>query len=140
MDTTETYIKMADNPDIQRFSPTPPFHMQITLRDEVWDDGNFWLCIYDANEIRKIWLPRQDQLQAMVDLDLLEDNPILIWKTLWNTSFKMEIKHLDRITRKQQYWYYIEGESMEQLWLAFVMKVKFSKAWDGETWQSPMSP
>ena len=29
------------------------------------------------------------------------------------------------------------GGSMEQLWLAFVMKGKYSKVWDGENWVKP---
>ena len=47
-----------------------------------------------------VWLPRQDQLQEMVEKD--------------NFSVK--------------------ATSMEQLWLAFVMKEKYNKQWNGEGW------
>ena len=30
---------------------------------------------------------------------------------------------------------YDSDASMEQLWLAFVMKEKFNKTWDGEKWE-----
>jgi len=63
-----------------------------------------------------LWLPRQDQLQEMV-IDNCESLNHLLYKIL---SF-----HADS---------HRKYTSMEQLWLAFVMKEKYSKIWDGKEW------
>ena len=61
-------------------------------------------------------LERQDQLQEMVGLEL----PLL------ESRFHGWLKN-EAIHRK-----YLD--SMEQLWLAFVMKEKYGKVWDGKSW------
>ena len=71
------------------------------------------LCHYGI----PIWLPRQDQLQGMVGRDWRYIFPKFIW---WYTD--VDMRHLEIIS------------SMEQLWLAFVMKEKFGKTWNGEEW------
>lgn len=63
----------------------------------------------------KIWIPRQDQLQGMVDID----NWLL--GTLGDFH-----KFCDLVTRP--------FTSMEQLWLAFVMKEKHLKYWHEDNW------
>ena len=67
------------------------------------------------------WLPRQDQLQKMVeDKDGCEE----YWYNRLIADFNiycMKIK--DPIF------------SPEQLWLAFVMKEKYNKTWNGEDWK-----
>ena len=69
-----------------------------------------------------IWLPRQDQLQAMV-LDLYTQYDNLVqnmvsdchaFSTNWQT--------------------YQRWDSFEQLWLAFVMKKRLGKVWSGTEW------
>lgn len=83
-----------------------------------------------------IWLPRQDQLQGMLltsDVDFVELLEHFYWS--W-AAYKTDEKYPWRE--------YIEDEdkgkiladfaSMEQLWLAFVMKEKFNKIWNGEDW------
>ncbi len=64
------------------------------------------------------WLPRQDQLQDIV-LSMFERN------CYW--MFEECYKHL-------QLPHPTKPESMEQIWLLFVMKEKFGKIWDGENW------
>ena len=77
-----------------------------------------------------VWLPRQDQLQDMLDL-----KPYSFGK-----SYKMNI---GRTTDK--WTMYCEdgpvhcsfskiSESLEQLWLAFVMHEKYGKTWNGKEW------
>ena len=67
-----------------------------------------------------LWLPRQDQLQEMVEWKRLEQ--------LQDTFIGFD---------NRQPW---AGKadstppSMEQLWLAFVMKEKHDKTWDGDKW------
>ena len=64
------------------------------------------------------WLPRQDQLQEMVGSDWRYIFSKFMW---WYTD--VDIRQLEIIG------------SMEQLWLAFVMKEKFNKIWDGNKWE-----
>jgi len=71
----------------------------------------------------KFWLPRQDQLQDMV-------NP---YKYLFNFEwgdgcFNMRYQSPGKITS------WIHGKTMEQLWLAFVMKEKYNKIWNSKEW------
>lgn len=58
-----------------------------------------------------IWLPRQDQLQEMVGCTAGS------WKIILSKLMDSE------------YFY-----SLEQSWLAFVMKNKYNKTWNGEDW------
>ena len=70
-------------------------------------------CYIDGE---KIWLPRQDQLQKMFTLKYVDSLFRLIREfqefSIKNTMFT----------------------SMEQLWLAFVAKEKYNKAWNGKDW------
>jgi len=64
-----------------------------------------------------IWLPRQDQLQEMVDSDWSGD--LIRRFYVWCKEYGFTTKAI---------------ASMEQLWLGFVMHSLYSKRWDGETW------
>ncbi len=135
MDTSELFIKLCEKAEeIQG----------------VWnpEDGDFYVDMYSApagtesNHVeishccpcadedgrgtteavpmgRDIWLPRQDQLQEMVFngslLNLLYD-------------FQSFVK-LNQLPS-----YAACFTSMEQLWLAFVMKEKYNKIWSGTEW------
>ena len=71
-----------------------------------------------------VWLPRQDQLQEM-----LLSPP--------NTQF-------DSIFRLLQLFSVfcavtLIPQTFEQLWLAFVMKEKYNKVWDGRDWITSIS-
>ena len=77
----------------------------------------FWLGkeLYEKqfyNE--KIWLPRQDQLQEIY----VHGGTPYGYTTLLNYFMKSNLI----------------PDTMEQLWLAFVMKEKFNKRWDDEKW------
>ena len=140
MDTSETYIKMCDCEEIQEL------RREEKHKDTgKWSDGDFWTTVFDSagghvfvackgndawadephylhHPIECIWLPRQDQLQEMVSKELTKNSPI--WA-------------LKAIDAKIQKWYdrgdesWIKYTSMEQLWLAFVMKELYSKQWNG---------
>ena len=79
----------------------------------------------------KIWLPRQDQLQEMVRINSLEDFLKII---RLNPTGNWEIDKKEFDTRYIDTGDYIWTKSFEQLWLAFVMKEKFNKRWNGEDW------
>lgn len=77
-----------------------------------------------------IWLPRQDQLQEMLcDFDTCLSR-IYWWKE----------GGVIRTTNDDDYYGYGSDDftSMEQLWLAFVMKEKYGKVWDGTDWVVPI--
>lgn len=86
-------------------------------------------------EFGYIWLPRQDQLQEMVD------DPEIRWK--WDLIGRW----FERLPAKVTAYYlgYGRGQtkypdtkglgSDEQLWLAFVMSEKFNKTWSGTDWE-----
>lgn len=121
MDKTETYIKMSDCPEIQEL-----WKPDIGGWDYTWDgedvDKPYW---FHFRKEDYIWLPRQDQLQEMVH----------------NLRFEQRRFSGDH-GLLQDFAYWAEEESnlpcasMEELWLAFVMKEKYNKVWNGEEWKS----
>jgi hypothetical protein len=87
------------------------------------DEGGFG---YDATG--SVWLPRQDQLQEMID-DLFFD---------YQRDYKMPdpmgmVDHFADFAEEWE-WNNRYGFSMEKNWLAFVMKEKFNKTWNGTEW------
>ena len=138
MDTTETYIKM-------RLMSKELLNHELESGDWVYYEGESfpivdggcvwgrdqwisgyqqgWECEDHVDSIMGdddfIWLPSQGQLQDMV----CNDMGLQTICSLTEEFSKSEFAH--GIT--------ISG-SMEQLWLAFVMKEKFNKVWDGEKW------
>jgi hypothetical protein len=65
------------------------------------------------------WLPRQDQLQEMIGSE---------WRYIFSGFMWW---YADADTRRLE----MIG-SIEQLWLAFMMKEKFNKVWNGEEWKN----
>ncbi len=120
MDTSETYIKMCDCPEIQG-----------GRRHEVLD---VWQYAPDGKHVdhwSQVWLPRQDQLQEMV----LED------ESYWRYQrYQSDARYLDIIDDIRAFFHGKCGQgadlilSLEQLWLAFVMKEKHGKVWSGSEW------
>jgi len=126
MDTSETYIKMCEKAtEIQ----TSQQDMGFIHGDYYYEPASRnWDIIYDSHKSYVygiplcIWLPRQDQLQEMLSLHNL-------WaKTL---AFEFFLRKEGSYDIKS---YAFQFTSMEQLWLAFVMKEKYNKVWNGEDW------
>jgi len=69
-----------------------------------------------------IWLPRQDQLQEMVGGWALELLDKFYTFCMWDEQYEELRDKMHPI-------------SIEQLWLAFVMKEKYHKVWDGKEWK-----
>ena len=65
------------------------------------------------------WLPRQDQLQGMVGNHTWYGLILKLNQFVEEVDFSQEAN---------------EFRSMEQLWLAFVMKEKYNKVWNGDDW------
>lgn len=103
MDTSEQYIKQCDRAE----------EIQENYRNRT-TDGHDFIFTPPAPKLR-IWLPRQDQLQEIV---YPEEKSFAKLERIWNWWIKTE--NLGYC------------QSLEQLWLAFVMKEKFGKRWDNQ--------
>jgi len=161
MDTSETYIKMCEKAEeIQReWKPKIGDWVKVINKVE-WDayklcadtgeivvvlgiDKKFgsdepiigdvanvglypessWLGFNSTPRDNLVWLPRQSQLQEMIDwkgFDISIDWHSLPCKFYWAKD-PLETQG-------------VNGDSMEQLWLAFVYKEKYNKVWNGTDW------
>ena len=118
MDTSKTYIKMSDHPDIQG-------NVQYLLNDprkriEYQGDNVIVELERGTTNWRTIRLLRQSQIQEMLGLELGE--LINGFDSFCNDVLRMYDCSDDF------------PNSMEQLWLAFYMHEKHGKVWDGEKW------
>ena len=136
MDTSEIYIKMSEKavkiqeewkPQEGDFYSYRPYGdtglpKQIGILSEI--DAE---CIGQSHfNYEEVWLPTQDRLQDMM-LPITEgdykDRP------LWDLFHRLNwfLKFLPSGDTRIKSW--------TQLWLAFVMKEKYNKIWNGEDWK-----
>jgi hypothetical protein len=119
MDTSEKYIKMCEK--AQEIQETRKIKMS----------KKFKIIDFTDIIIDKVWLPRQDQLQEMVEGNIAEKfhkfcqfvyPPII-------PSEESVVEFINVFTNT--------FSSFEQLWLAFIMKDKHNKFWNSEKeeWQ-----
>ena len=146
MDTSETYVKMCEKAE----------EIQVGHKFQLGDYYKYhsgWcveaIGVYHGDDIevenlgnnsaspqarcpkghiQYLWLPCQDQLQAMA---------FSYWDEIGNDNYTLHTFFNDFIE-----WDYRHNEypceifkSFDQLWLAFVMKEKYNKVWNGEDWQ-----
>ena len=116
MDKTEIFINMCEK--AKEIQKRRPFLVTLhTVNIPEYDlKGNCW---FNKNNKIFVWLPRQDQLQEMIVNPTLNISEFSKWA-------------LEAIENAD---YYMQFDSWEQLWLGFVMKKKFGKAWNGEEWE-----
>lgn len=143
MDTT--YIKMCDCPEVQEGHEWDEGDVFVAvgepsvfggMSDNVYVVGDtsaphrrkgmWWsdCLISEAGDFHFkdcIWLPRQDQLQEMFDNRFSNR-----YKCIQAEKFTLYCKGLKAPEKFDL--------SMEQLWLAFVMKEKHSKTWTDNGW------
>ena len=134
MDTSETYIKMCDCDEIQEQRVKVEYiAKQMKQGDYYWTKcfqkvelADSQGATYTGQEIfgNIIWLPTQSQLQAMVKPEHV------LSETVWYVC-RLHEWILEQV--RASYPPHI-FTSMEQLWLAFVMKELHGKVWDGEKW------
>lgn len=95
------------------------FHHAVTVNGET----RLFNSAYDLTKETCIWILRQDQLQELVkdrmwgNWDLSKFLTLDPFYDFWKTEFIEKHNHYN---------------SMEQLWLAFVMKEKFNKTWTND--------
>ena len=93
------------------------------------DHGGVFNCQDgDGSRDYHTWIPLQHQLQDIVkDIDMVQFNNPLYSLQFEFDNFVMEHKRLPSFRKLT---------SFEQLWLCFVMHVKYCKVWDGSEWVS----
>lgn len=137
MDKSKKYIKMCEKAwEIQRrrgkYIETGSFYYQPKYAtSHVYPDVNIskngvQRCLTPNPRTWRIWLPRQDQLQEMVCYT--KDACTISVCTARINEFANNCFLKDETI-----------QSMEQLWLAFVMKEKFNKIWTDEDWKESRS-
>jgi hypothetical protein len=71
-------------------------------------------------QIKAVWLPRQDQLQALI-LDQ------------YATPWDLVIEFANTLMSDKAS-YFDKFPSMEQIWITYIMEKKFNKKWTGKDW------
>lgn len=145
MDTTPKYIEMCRKATEIQLSWEPAngdfFAYDIVYIVGNYRDDNQQTVRYDGDEFSQfkecyeliesdicikedaIWLPRQDQLQGMLEWTRNGEFGILLIDAFYEFA-----KSYNPIPFSD------DSMTWEQLWLAFVMKKNFSKVWNGENW------
>lgn len=131
MDTTKEYIKMRLKARKWLFDGIPPNYNSDggELIDPVWINKDVFVDIkgdyYVTSSVIGCQLERQDQLQEiMLSPANTLCSDILTMLRLFNVFVAVN----SQLT------------SMEQMWLAFVMKEKHNKVWNGEGWIQSSEP
>lgn len=135
MDISKKYIKMCKKAkEIQKLWKPITGDLYVDNRQtkkeaEITPSGIFLRHVIDGQEEWFIWLPRQDQLQEMID------DPIEFAIDKFYSLQEYGNAFHDYIDNQTDSKYWKSMQSMEQLWLAFVMKEKYNKVWDGKDWE-----
>ena len=122
MDVSKEYIAQCDCPKIQDLWKTEIGDYHTYILD---DSYGIKIISYGDGKFRndRIWLPRQDQLQEMIKIDPI---PMILRFNIWFDDMWKDSGH-DLIALEK---------SMEQLWLAFIMKEKFNLTWKDGKWKT----
>jgi len=127
MDTSKQYIKMCDCGEIQE-------RWKEREGDIVYDkNASRIYMLHHVNDRHKygdyVWLPGQDQLQGMMNAEKYAKETATWRPAALVRSFYLWMKDNCRLI------YVSNFDSMEQLWLAFVMSELHSKRWTEEGWE-----
>jgi len=129
MDISRTYQKMCICKEIQK-------KWKIEEGDYFFKKSSsevyFYFCGHEgwpfAEAQRRFyaWLPRQDQLQAMIEHI----------KYLYGFYLRVAGWTGQLFNREEKLIFEVgELQSFEQIWLCFFMWIKHQKAWNGEEWK-----
>lgn len=141
MDISETYIEMcAKAQEVQSLRPPQNLFFEGDYFASKGYKGKWYITLATPNGknrgrsvyfkavkdgLTDVWLPRQDQLQAMTRSD---------WFDLISDIYYFSTEELPLDDGRAKAMPVAYCDSMEQLWLAFVMK-EHNKVWDGEDWK-----
>ena len=133
MDTSKEYIKMCEEAKemqtIQEYTISNLVKIDNHILVVTHDDGeSLWGVCFETRNIiavckkknHIVYIFCQSQLQETVKpaSGYTWDYIRILWDWIQNKA-----KYIKQFT------------SMEQLWLAFVMKEKYNKVWNGKTWE-----
>jgi hypothetical protein len=122
MDTSSEYIQMCEKArEIKEIMPKEFEGDFLVINGSILVTGISRL--FNPGTISVIWLPRQDQLQEMVDIPIGDDE-----------DEGAGLHHFFAFCDSKVPVGTISPKSWEQLWLAFVMKEKYGKTWNGTEW------
>ncbi len=125
MDLTKQYILMAEKAEEIQKAWKPIIGDVFMGSDDVMPGRSYAIYIgILENKETSIWLPRQDQLQEMID-----------WNNYGSYHTSLKVAMLEEFYKTVKISIEPEDISMEQLWLAFVMKEKYNKVWTGQDWK-----
>ena len=120
MDTSKKYIKMCEKAvEVQKL--WIPKRGDFIVEPAKKDSALIISASLNRMFPMDIWLPRQDQLQEICPYKY----PEYVFR--FYDFLQKEFIYKDE-------WICLDSFSMEQLWLAFVMKEKWNKIWDGQNW------
>lgn len=119
-------------------TPLPPSKrfIYVNYLQQPFCNSPHWELITTMPHPFLIWLPRQDQLQNIIQDFVLEVPNIKAGVCYWSNQF-LELNEFLNIP--------IDGEppeSWEQVWLSFAMYKLFNKTWENGAWKSsaPSTP
>lgn len=126
MDKSSTYIKMCESAKVIQKQWKPEFgdffvskSLNLTSPCELIVSDLEKKASY-LRTIKAVWLPRQDQLQEMV---------IDKYATPWDLAIAFSNALMNDKTS-----YFDDFDSMEKLWLVFIMLEKYKKRWREGAW------
>jgi hypothetical protein len=126
MDKSSRYIKMCESakviqkqwaPDFGDFFVSMSLGLTSPCQTITSDLEKKWSYL---KTIKAVWLPRQDQLQDIV---------IEKYATPWDLAVAFS-----NVLMGDNASYFDNFDSMEKLWLAFIMLEKYKKRWKDEEW------
>ncbi len=135
MDTSKEYIKMCEKAEEIQKAHSDELGDYSAGSTSLWirigydesDKSFHYIKLLGSDELnfrKKLWLPRQDQLQEMYRQAVkCSEGKSATWRFVIDIASWLGNKR-----------YPNAFTSMEQLWLAFVMKEKHNKTWDGKNW------
>jgi len=134
VDISEQYIKMCDCEEVQGKRKDMPGDI-LYFKDEEYVAHVCGIrhCAMDIGYYESedsLWLPRQDQIQAMLELPPIGDERFQVI-TPFGFAYKL-YGYAEEIRNPNEAY---PAKSMEQLWLMFYMHEKHNKKWDGEKWK-----
>jgi hypothetical protein len=99
--------------------------VQVVNMYYVEQDGDNYLQECEDLKEQALWMPRQDQLQKIIE----PDNAMV--SSIMRKVIETEYHDYSRnaMVSAPELFY-----SMEQLWLGYVMKGKYNKVWNEEEW------
>jgi hypothetical protein len=125
MDKSSNYIKICESAKVIQKQWKPEFgdffvSMSLGLTSPCQSvTSDLEKKVSYLKTIKAVWLPRQDQLQEMV---------IEKYATPWDLAIAFS-----NVLMGDNASYFEQFDSMEKLWLAFIMLEKYKKKWkDGE--------